>query len=74
MSDLVLFCFKQIHGQCRHKRTGQEVRRKHREYDRFGQRYEEVAGNAAQKEHRQEHDADTQRGHQGGDSDLGRAV
>ena len=57
-----------------HQRPRQEVGREHREDHRLRQRDEQVAGDPAQQEHRQEHDADAQRGHEGGHGDLLGAV
>ena len=60
----------QIHGQRRHERPRQYVRREHGKDHRFGKRHEEIAGHAAQEEHRQEDDADGERRHQCGNGNL----
>ena len=65
---------QQVHGQRRHQRARQQVRGEHRENHRLRERHEEVAGGPAQQEHRQEHDADAERGDQRRHRDLLGAV
>jgi len=70
----MIFCFEQVQRHHGHQRPRQEIRREHGENHRLGQRHEEITGDAAQKEHRQEHDADAQGRHESGNGDLRRAV
>ena len=57
--------------QSRNQRARENIRGQHGEDHRFRQRHEQVAGHAAQEEHRQEHDADAERRDQRGNGDLG---
>ena len=70
---MVVVRLQQIHRQRWHQCSRENVRRQHGEDDRFGQRHEEIARDAAQEEHRQKHDADAERRHQGRHRDLRRA-
>ena len=65
---------QQVHRERRNQGAREYVRRKHREYHRFGQRDEKVARHAGKKEHRDEDNADTERGNQRRNSDLRCAV
>ena len=58
------------HHQRRNERSGQRVRSEHREYYRLSQGREEVTRHASEKEHRNEDNANAQRGYQGGQSDF----
>src|SRR6202022_4428888 len=73
---LVLFHLgaQQVHGERRNQCPGEEVGSDQREYDGFGQRYEEVAGHTRQEEHRYEHDADAEGGNKSGNRDLCRSI
>ena len=64
---------EQVHGQRRHQGSRQDVGGEHGEDDGFGQRHEEVTRHAGEEEHRQEDDADAERGDERGDGDLGGA-
>ena len=55
-------------------RSREQVAGQHGEHHRLGHRHEQVAGHAAQEEHRHEHDADGQGGHQRRGGNLRRAV
>jgi hypothetical protein len=71
---MMILRFEQVQRQGGHERAGQKIGREHGEHHRLGERYEEVARHAAQKEHRQEHDANAERRHEGGHGNLRRAV
>ena len=60
----------QQHDERGHERPRQDVRRDHREHDRFGEGDEQEARDAGQEEHRHEHDADAQRRHERRHADL----
>ena len=64
----------EIIGHGRHERARQDERADQREDHRLGQRPEQIAGDAAELEHRHEHDAEAQQCHEGGYDDLLRAV
>ena len=64
----------QIIGHGRHQRARQDERADQREHHRFGQRPEQIAGDAAELEHRHEHDAQAEQRHEGRNDDLLRAV
>ncbi len=61
---------EEVHRHGRDQSAGEDVGGDHREDDGLGERDEEVAGDTAEKEHRQEDDADAEGGDEGGDSDL----
>ncbi|MCY1168956.1 hypothetical protein D9M73_89690 [compost metagenome] len=63
----------QQHHQCRHQRARQDVGGKHREHHRLGQRHEQETRDSGEKKHGHEHDADTQRGDKGRDTDFASA-
>ena len=65
---------QQVLRERRHQRERQKVRGQYRECHRLGQRDEQVMRDAGQEEHRREHDADRERGHQRRQGDLGRSV
>ena len=65
---------QQVHRERRDQGSRENVGREHREHHRFGQRNEQIARHAGQEEHRDEHDADAQRGNQRRQRDLRRAV
>ncbi len=65
---------EQVHGERRHQRPRQDVRRQHGEDHRLSQRNEEVSCHAAQEKHGQKHNADAQGRDQRRDGDLCRAV
>ena len=58
----------------RHQGPREEVRGQHREDDRHGQRDEEELGGSADEHHRNEDDADAERGDEGGRGDLAGAI
>ena len=64
----------QVMSHGRHQRPRQDERADQRKHDGFGQRAEQISGDAAKLEHRHEHDAEAEQGHEGGDDDLLRAV
>ena len=70
---MLIVRFEQIHGERGNQRARKQIRRKHREHHRFGQRNEQIARDAGQEKHGQEHDADAQRRNQRGHRDLARA-
>ena len=57
-----------------HQRARQDERADQREHDGFGQRPEQISGDAAELEHRREHDVEHEQRHEGRDDDLLRAV
>ncbi len=61
---------QQIAHHGRDQRAREEVRRQHREHHGEGQRDEEKLHDAAQEDHRDEHNANRQRRHERGDRDL----
>src|SRR5712692_9181557 len=50
----------------------QDIGSEHGEYDRLGERHEQVFGHPSEEEHGNEHDANCQRGYDGGSGYLGR--
>ena len=66
--------FEQIHRQRGNQRSRKHIGSEHREHHRLGQREEQIARHAGEEEHRQKHDANTQRGDQRGKRDLRRAI
>ena len=64
----------QIIGHGRDQRARKDERADERKHDRLGQRPEQVAGDAAELEHRHEDDAQTKQRDEGGDHDLLRAI
>ena len=70
----MLFGLQEVHGQRRHQSAGQDIRRDHGEDDSFSERDKEELCNAAQKEHGQKHDADTQGGNQRRNGNLRCAI
>ena len=64
---------EEVHGHRRYEGSRQDVGGDHREDDGFGERHEEIARDAGEEEHRQEDDADGERGNQRRDGDLGGA-
>ena len=64
----------EIMGHGRHQRARQQERADEREHDGLGQRPEQVAGDAAELEHRHEHDAQAKQRDEGRHDDLLRAV
>ena len=67
---VVVVRLEQVHRQRRHQGSGEDVGGEHGEDDGFGERHEEVARDAGEEEHRQEDDADAERGDERGDGDL----
>src|SRR5216683_5443487 len=53
---------------------GKQVRGQHSENHSFGERHKEISGDAGQQEHGSKHNADRECRHEGGCSDLRRAV
>ncbi len=64
----------EIVGHGRNQRTRQDERADQRKDDGFGERPEQISRDAAELEHRHEHDAQAEQGHEGGHHDLLRAV
>ena len=64
----------QIVGHGRNQRARQDERADQREDDGFRHRPEQIAGDAAELEHRHEHDAKAEQGHEGRHHDLLRAI
>ena len=64
----------QIIGHGRHERARQDERADQRKDHRLGHRPEQIAGDAAELEHRYEHDAEAQQCHECRNDDLLRAV
>src|SRR5712691_3398633 len=65
---------QQVLGHGGDDRPGKQVRGQHSENHSFGERHKEISGDAGQQEHRSKHDADRECRHEGGCSDLRRAV
>ena len=65
---------QQIHGQGRDQGARQEIRRQHREHDRFGKRREKVMSDAGKQQHRYEHDAYGQGRDQRRNRDFARSI
>ena len=65
---------QQIFRHRRDQRTRQQEREYHGEHHAFRHRHEQEARDAAQKEHRNENDADAQQGHKRRDDDLRGAI
>ena len=61
---------QQVHDHRRHQRARQQIRRQDREDDRERHRDEQELHDAAEERHRHEHDADGERGDEGGHRDL----
>ena len=68
-----VFGFQQIHRQSGDERPGENVGSEDGEDHGFGKRHKKVAGDSAQKEHREKHDADAKRGNERRHRDLRRA-
>ena len=69
-----LLAAHQIVSHRRNQRARQDERADESKYYRLGQRPEQIAGNAAELEHRNEDDAQAQQGDEGRDDDLLRAI
>src|SRR5208282_570981 len=73
--DMVLvFRTQQVHRHRRHDGARPHVRSEHGKADGFGERHEEIFGDAGKKEHGDEYDADAQCGNESGNGDLLSAV
>ena len=71
---VVFVTLQQVLCHGRHDGSREEVRRKHGEDDRLGQRNEEIAGDSAEEEHRHKNDADGEGGDEGRHGNLLGAV
>ncbi len=65
---------QEVHRESGNQCAGEDVGREHGEDNGFGERNEEVASYAAEKEHGHEDDADAERGDESGNGDLGGAI
>ena len=69
-SMIVVVHLEQILRHGRNQGSRQEIRGEHSEDDGFRERNEEEARHSGEEEHRNEHDADAERGNESRDSDL----
>src|SRR5258708_2589005 len=70
----VLMSAQQVHDQGGYQGPRKQVRGEHGEHHGLGQRNEKKFGYAGQEEHGHKHDADTQRGNEGGHGNLRCAI